>query len=76
MVRGESEIECHTREALEHLSTALDRLRDILEDNMDVDVRLLRLSREERAQLLAKAESDYLYYWHYSTVFSLEAKDR
>ena len=72
MVKSESRLEYQMCEALERLSTALDKLRDLLEDHMDADVSVLRLSREGRVQLLEKAQADYLYYWHYARTFTQE----
>jgi len=51
--------------ACQQVTTALDNLKWLLEDNIDADLTQLRIELDERLELRDQIEADYLFYWKY-----------
>ncbi len=71
MAQEESRLERQMRGACQQLTTALDTLKWLLEDNMDADLTQLRIELDERLELRDKIEADYQFYWSYVLLLTL-----
>ncbi|MGZ4932534.1 MAG: hypothetical protein ACXV46_07090 [Halobacteriota archaeon] len=71
MAQEESRLERQMREACQELTTALDRLKWLLEDNVSADLTQLSIELDDRLELSDKIEADYQFYWRYVLLLTL-----
>ncbi len=61
--------------ACQQVTTALDDLKWLFEDNMDTDLTQLRIELDERLELRDQIEADYQFYWKYVLLLALAPEE-
>ncbi len=71
MAQEQSRLERQMLSACLQVTTALDNLKWLFEDNIDADLTQLRIELDERLELRDKIEADYQFYWKYVLLLTL-----
>ncbi len=61
--------------ACQQVTTALDNLKWLFEDNMDANLTQLRIELDERLELRDQIEADYRFYSKYALILALAPEE-
>ncbi len=75
MAQEQSRLERQILSACQQVTTALDTLKWLFEDNVAADLTQLRIELDERLELRDKIEADYQFYWKYVLLLALAPEE-
>lgn len=75
MVQEHSRLERQVLAACQQVTTALDNLKWLFEDNIDADLTRLRVELDERLELRDQIEADYQFYAKYVLLLALAPEE-
>ncbi len=75
MAQEQSRLERQILSACQQVTTALDTLKWLFEDNVAADLTKLRIELDERLELRDKVEADYQFYWKYVLLLALAPEE-
>ncbi|MDD1720904.1 MAG: hypothetical protein LUP95_02855 [Euryarchaeota archaeon] len=75
MAQEHSRLERQMLAACQQVTTALDNLKWLFEDNMDADLTQLRIELDERLELRDQIEADYQFYSKYVLLLMLAPEE-
>ncbi len=75
MAQELSRVERQVLAACQQVTTALDTLKWLFEDNIDADLTQLRIELDERLELRDQIEADYQFYSKYVLLLTLAPEE-